>query len=67
MDFIKLCKKIIDCNGQICYQDVVDCGYGPDLFVRLTHPSVKPERIVKNAYRSLADRGIHYKENVCVN
>ena len=59
-DFVKLCKTIIEKNGDICCQDVLDCGFSAEHFMRI-HASGN-ERLVKNAKRSLADRGIHYKQ-----
>lgn len=60
-DFEMLCKRIIDTNGNPSTQDVLDCGYSMENFIRLSQPSVKPERIVKNAREALLARGIYYK------
>lgn len=59
-DFIKLCVKIIDTNGNPSVQDVLDCGYSLENFIRLCQPNVKPEKLVKNAQIALKERGINY-------
>lgn len=63
-DFEALCKKIIDSNGNISVQDVLDCGYSMEHFIRMSQSNVKAEKLVKNARQALLDRGIHYKEVV---
>ena len=60
-DFEGLCKRIIDCNGNISCKDVLDYGYSMENFIRLSQPNVKPERLVKNAREALLARGLHYK------
>ena len=62
-DFIKLCVKIIDTNGNPSVQDVLDCGFNMEHFIRIAQPNVKADKLVKNARQALLDRGIHYKEN----
>ena len=62
-DFEKLCKKIIDSNGNPSVQDVLDCGYSMEHFIRMSQPNVKTEKLVKNAREALLARGIHYKED----
>ena len=62
-NFTRLCKRIIDTNGNPSVQDVLDCGYTMEHFIRMSQPNVKAERLVKNARQALLDRGIHYKEN----
>lgn len=61
-DFEMLCKRIIDSNGNPSVQDVIDCGYGMEHFIRMSQPNVKADKLVKNARNALLDRGIHYKE-----
>ena len=61
-DFIKLCEKIIDTNGNPSVKDVLECGYTMDHFIRMAQPNIKSEKLVKNARKALLDRGIHYKE-----
>lgn len=61
-NFEKLCKLIIDTNGLPNIQDVLDCGYSMENFIRLSRSAEKPERLVKNAREALLARGIHYKE-----
>lgn len=62
-DFIKLCEKIIDTNGNPSTKDVFSCGYTMEHFIRLSQPNVNTEKLVKNAREALLARGIHYKEN----
>jgi len=61
-DFEGLCKRIIDSNGNVSCQDVLDCGYSMENFIRLSQNNVKPEKLVKNARNELLARGLHYKE-----
>ena len=61
-DFIKLCEKIIDTNGNPTVKDVLECGYSMGHFIRMAQPNIKSEKLVKNARQALLDRGIHYKE-----
>ena len=63
IDFEALCKKIIDSDGNPSTQDVLDCGYSMEHFIRLAQPNVKPERLVRNAREALHARGIYYKES----
>lgn len=63
-NFESLCKKIIDTNGNISVQDVLNCGYSMEHFIKLSQPHVRAEKLVKNARDNLLARGIHYKE-VC--
>lgn len=62
IDFVKLCKIIIDTNGNPSVQDVLNCGFSMEHFIRMSQPNIKSERLVKNARQALLDRGIHYKE-----
>lgn len=62
VDFESLCKKIIDTNGNPAVQDVLDCGYSMEHFIRMSQPNVKAEKLVKNARQALLDRGVHYGE-----
>lgn len=62
-NFTRLCKIIIDTDGNPSVQDVLDCGYSMEHFIRMSQPSVNTERLVKNARQALLDRGIYYKEN----
>lgn len=61
-DFIKLCKIIIDTNGNPSVQDVLDCGYSMEHFIRMSQPNIKADKLVKNAREALSVRGRHYKE-----
>ena len=61
-DFIKLCEKIIDTNGNPSVKDVLECGYTMDHFIRMAQPNIKSEKLVKNARQALLDREIHYQE-----
>ena len=61
-EFEALCKRIIDCNGNPSAQDVIDCGYSMENFIKLSQPNVNADRLVKNARRELLARGLHYKE-----
>ena len=60
-DFERLCKCIIDSNGNPSVQDVLDCGFSMDHFIRMSQPNVKAERLVRNAKEALLARGIHYE------
>lgn len=62
-DFEMLCKRIIDTNGNPSTQDVLNCGYSMEHFIRMSQPNVKAEKLMKNAREALLARGIHYKEN----
>ena len=62
-DFESLCKRIIDTGGNPNVQDVLDCGYSMEHFIRMSQSNVNTDRLVKNARQALLDRGIHYKEN----
>ena len=57
-DFIKLCKIIIDTNGNPSVQDVLDCGYSMEHFIRMSQPSIKADKLVKNAREALSVRGV---------
>lgn len=61
-DFEALCKIIIDSDGNPNVQDVLNCGYSMEHFIRIAQPNVKKEKLVKNAREALLSRGIHYKE-----
>ena len=61
-DFERLCKLIIDTNGDPCVDDVLGCGYTMEHFIRLAQPDMSDERLVHNAREALRSRGIRYKE-----
>lgn len=61
-DFIKLCEKIIDTEGNPSVQDVMNCGYTFEHFLRIAQPNIKADKLVHNAREALLARGIHYKE-----
>ena len=61
-DFIKLCEKIIDTDGNPSVQDVMNCGYTMEHFIRMSQPNIKADKLVNNAREALLVRGIHYKE-----
>ena len=61
-DFINLCEKIIDTEGNPSVQDVMNCGYSMEHFIRMSQPNVKADKLVHNAREALLARGIHYKE-----
>lgn len=61
-DFIKLCEKIIDTEGNPSVQDVMNCGYSMEHFIRMSQPNVKADKLVHNAREALLARGIHYNE-----
>jgi hypothetical protein len=63
VDFIKLCKIIVDKNGAITVKDVLECGYDLEHFARITQKTTKADKLVKNAKQALLDRGIYYKGN----
>lgn len=62
LDFIKLCERIIDTNGNPSVKDILECGYTMDHFIKIAQHNIKSEKLVKNAKQALIDRGIHYKE-----
>lgn len=61
-DFIKLCELIIDSNGNPNVNDVLNCGYTMEHFIKMSQPGVSSERLVHNAKEALKVRGIRYKE-----
>ena len=61
-DFEKLCKVIIDTNGNPSVQQVFDAGYSIEHFIRIAQPNVNRAKLVEHARQNLLDRGIHYKE-----
>lgn len=63
-DFIKLCKTIIDSQGNPTVNDVLDCGYSMEHFIKMSQPNIKADKLLKNARQALIDRGIHYKEEL---
>ena len=63
-DFIKLCKSIIDSQGNPTVNDVLDCGYSMEHFIKMSQPDIKADKLLKNARQALIDRGIHYKEEL---
>lgn len=56
-NFKKLCELIVAKNGNISSQDVLDCGYTMEHFIRMAQPNVNTEKLVKNASKMLADGG----------
>ena len=62
-DFEKLCKLIIDADGDPSVDDVLNCGYTMEHFIRISQPDMSNERLVNNAREALRARGIRYKEN----
>ena len=63
-DFIKLCKTIIDSQGNPTVNDILDCGYSMEHFIKMSQPDIKADKLLKNARQALIDRGIHYKEEL---
>ena len=63
-DFIKLCKTIIDSQGNPTVNDVLDCRYSMEHFIKMSQPDIKADKLLKNARQALIDRGIHYKEEL---
>lgn len=63
-DFIKLCKTIIDSQGNPTVNDVLECGYSMEHFIKMSQPDIKADKLLKNARQALIDRGIHYKEEL---
>lgn len=61
-DFERLCKLIIDTNGDPTVDDVLDCGYTMEHFIRIAQPDISNEKLVCNAREALRARGIRYKE-----
>ena len=61
-DFEKLCKLIIDTNGNPGVDDVLGCGYTMEHFIRIARPDISSDRLVNNAREALKARGIRYKE-----
>ena len=47
-DFERLCKLIIDTDGDPSVDDVLDCGYTMEHFLRMAQPDVSNERLVIN-------------------
>lgn len=63
-DFIKLCKTIINSQGNPTVNDVLECGYTMEHFIKMSQPDIKADKLLKNARQALIDRGIHYKEEL---
>ena len=63
-DFIKLCKTIIDSQGNPTVNDVLECGYSMEHFIKMSQPDIKADKLLKNARQALIDRGIYYKEEL---
>lgn len=63
-DFIKLCKTIINSQGNPTVNDVLECGYSMEHFIKMSQPDIKADKLLKNARQALIDRGIHYKEEL---
>ena len=63
-DFIKLCKTIIDSQGNPTVNNVLECGYSMEHFIKMSQPNIKADKLLKNARQALIDRGIHYKEEL---
>lgn len=61
-DFERLCKLIIDTNGDPSVDDVLGCGYTMEHFIRIAQPDMSNERLVNNAREALRVRGVKYKE-----
>ena len=61
-DFERLCKVIIDTDGDPSVDDVLDCGYTMEHFIKLSQPDVSNEKLIYNAREALRARGIRYKE-----
>ena len=61
-DFERLCKLIIDTNGDPSVDSVLDCGYTMEHFIRIAQQNVSSEKLVYNAREALRARGIRYKE-----
>lgn len=62
INFEALCRAIIDSQGKPDIQSVLDAGYTMEHAMRLTHPSVKRDKLVQRAKECLAERGICYEE-----
>lgn len=62
-DFTRMCKRIIDTNGNPSVQDVLDCGFSMEHFIKMSQPTIKADKLVKNARQALLARGIHYKKD----
>ena len=63
-DFIKLCKTIINSQGNPTVNDVLECGYSMEHFIKMSQLDIKADKLLKNARQALIDRGIHYKEEL---
>lgn len=59
VNFEKLCFCIIDTNGEPTDQQIREYGYDAENFRnRMKSANITAERLVKNAVRSLNERGI---------
>lgn len=63
-DFLKLCKIIVETEGNPRALDVLNCGYTIEHFIKMCNPSVKKETLVKNARENLINHGIDCKEEI---
>lgn len=55
VNFKKLCKIIVEKNGNPSCKDVLTCGYTMEHFIRLCQPCINTDELVKNAKKSLKE------------
>lgn len=48
-DFKKLCEKIIATDGNPSVNDVLECGYSMDDFIRIAQPNINKEKLLAKA------------------
>lgn len=62
-NFEQFCIRILDVNGYITKEDVLEFGYDEEHYEKLTK-IIGTERLVKNAHRTLKEMGINYHREV---
>lgn len=65
-DFEKLCKIIVQTDGNPTCQQVMDCGYSFEHFLRMAQPRVSRYVLVQRAKDNLYQRGYRRIGDVCL-
>ena len=65
-DFEKLCKVIVETDGNPTHEQVRACGYGFESFLRKAQHNVDRKVLVKRAKKNLYARGYRRIGNVCL-
>ena len=54
-NFKQLCEKIVEKNGNPSCQDVLDCGYSMEHFIRMANSHIKTEKLLEEAKKQLEE------------